>query len=165
MCWLVHNEKIMKKGILKVPADVISSMEEACKTPPGLSNVGRDETLFDEEYKFDDGMRMVIQVVASTDPDTESCWVQGVLIDEEGWEHGCTDVGESFAGEYCVGDYCVNVEPATFVIRNIKNKLYWSNDWGWGSLEGCETFDTKALNLPVDGEWVEQDSATEVEDN
>jgi uncharacterized protein YbaR (Trm112 family) len=101
----------MTNGILRVASDVIESMELACKIPPGLSNVGRDETLFDEEYKFEDGMRMVIQVVASNDPDTESCWTQGVLLDEEGWEHGCTEVGESFKGEYFIGDYCVIVEP------------------------------------------------------
>lgn len=153
-----------KKGVLKIPADVIDSMNEACKNPPGLSNVGRDEVMFDEEYQFDDGMRMAIQVVTSTDPDTESCWAQGVLLNSDGWEQGCTEVCESFDNDYRVGDYCVAVEPATFVVRNTTNGLYWSNDWGWGSLEGCETFDTKALNLPVDGEWVEQDSAKEVED-
>ena len=36
--------------------------------------------------------------------------------------------------------------------------LYWSNHWGWGSLEGCEEYtDSEKLNnrLPIDAEWVD----------
>jgi hypothetical protein len=53
---------------------------------------------------------MAIQVIASETPDEEECWTQGVLFNPAGLELGCTDVGESFLGEYQVDNYVVNVE-------------------------------------------------------
>lgn len=44
-----------------------------------------------------------------------------------------------------------------WIIRNKLTGLYWSNDWGWGSLEGCDQFQlgmTQEWNLPLDGEWI-----------
>ena len=35
---------------------------------------------------------------------------RGVLFNPAGFELGCTDVGESFLGEYQVDNYIVNVE-------------------------------------------------------
>mgnify|MGYP001084345401 CR=1 FL=1 len=45
------------------------------------------------------------------------------------------------------------------VIRNKETGLYWSNDWGWGSLRGCAEFadeETEGLNLPMQGEWIDK---------
>jgi hypothetical protein len=46
-----------------------------------------------------------------------------------------------------------------YVIRNINNKnLFWSNDWGWGSYEGCVIFnehERRTLNLVDEGYWIE----------
>lgn len=73
----------------------------------------KDAVIFDEEVTFQNGIRMAIQVCNSNDPN-ESAWTQGVLFSPEGHELGCTDVGESFLGEYCIpyenDDYIVIVE-------------------------------------------------------
>lgn len=45
-----------------------------------------------------------------------------------------------------------------FVIKNKKTGEFWSNDWGWGTIEGCEMFsDDSGFDLPTDGEWVDVD--------
>ena len=47
-----------------------------------------------------------------------------------------------------------------FVIRNKKTGEYWSNDWGWGSSDGCDIFDDKKhFQMPIDGEWVSVEAA------
>ena len=43
------------------------------------------------------------------------------------------------------------------LIKNIKNGLWWSNDWGWGSKKGATVFtkeESNYLNLPIDGVWI-----------
>lgn len=87
---------------LKVPAETAHELERICKEPD--SGVKGDGVEFDQEVVFENGMRMAIQVCASGNPTEESCWTQGVLFDQHGNERGCTDVGESFLGEYCVPD-------------------------------------------------------------
>lgn len=96
---MLVNEKIGKQ------------LEAFCLTPP--CDCGRGEVLFDQEMVFSNGIRMAIQVIASEEPNEESCWTQGVLFDQIGNELGCTNVGETFLGEYCIPfekvDYVVNV--------------------------------------------------------
>jgi hypothetical protein len=41
-----------------------------------------------------------------------------------------------------------------WLIYNPINKLYWSNDWGWGDRAGADRYDTKDGTLPIDGKWV-----------
>jgi hypothetical protein len=95
---------------LQVKANIGNQLEQACRTP--LDGCGRDETLFDQEVVFDNGNRMAVQVIASGNL-AESAWTQGVVFAADGEELGCTDVGESFGGEYHVpvdGDeYVCNV--------------------------------------------------------
>jgi hypothetical protein len=79
------------------------TFEKYCREP-SAADCGRGEIIFDSEVEFDNGYCMVIQVIASESPEDESCWTQGVLFDENGCELGCTDVGETFLGEYCVSD-------------------------------------------------------------
>ena len=86
---------------LKVKARIYNELERACRVP--LNDCARDEILFDEEVVFDNGNRMAVQVIASGN-DVESAWTQGVVFDPVGNELGCTDVGESFGGEYYVVD-------------------------------------------------------------
>lgn len=78
------------------------------------SDLEKDSAIFDEEVVFENGNRMSIQVISTTQPAKEPCWVQGVLLSPEGHELGSTDVGESFLGEYCVSsdgdDYKVIVK-------------------------------------------------------
>lgn len=85
---------------MTVPNDTIDRLETLCSGP--AVGCGRDETVFDMTVGFDDGCRMAIQVVAPSDVESESCWTQGVLFDPDGHEIGCTDVGDTFAGEYRV---------------------------------------------------------------
>lgn len=84
---------------LTLPADTIDRLEELCRGP--ATDCRRDECVFDREVEFDDGRRMAIQVIASSEP-AEGCWTQGVLFDADGAELGCTDVCDAFAGEYVV---------------------------------------------------------------
>lgn len=86
---------------LGVDGHTAAMMERECHTLAigALSKSGT--VLFDREAVFADGHRMAIQVVSSPD---EPAWTQGVLFDANGAELGCTDVGESFLGEYSVLD-------------------------------------------------------------
>lgn len=95
------------KAILQVRSTVANKLELLCRKPD--SDCGKGEVLFDREVKFPNGFRMAIQVIASESPATESAWTQGVLFDQKGNEIGCTDVGESFLGEYTVEDYTTEV--------------------------------------------------------
>lgn len=78
-------------------------------------DVAKDGIEFDREVEFDNGVRMAVQVCGPGDPAAEPCWTQGVLFDPDGSELGCTDVGESFLGEYTIdwnGDtYTTIVKP------------------------------------------------------
>jgi hypothetical protein len=96
------------KETLKVGEYLGTELERFCVEPP--MDCGRGEVLFDEDVRFSDGHYMAIQVIASETPDEEECWTQGVLFNPDGYELGCTDVGESFLGEYQVDNYVVNVE-------------------------------------------------------
>lgn len=96
---------------MRVQRYIGESMERLCSQI--CSDAKKDGVEFDEEVTFDNGNRMAIQVCGPGDPQSESCWTQGVVFDADGNELGCTDCGESFEGEYCVqvGDdeYVVNV--------------------------------------------------------
>lgn len=84
----------------------------------------KDSCIFDRVVHFPDGIHMAIQVVSPLRPQEESCWTQGVLFlehpvgrsDKVWHEVGCTDVGDSFDGEYTVeyggNEYTVVVSPA-----------------------------------------------------
>ena len=44
-----------------------------------------------------------------------------------------------------------------YIIQNIKNDLYWSNDIGWVSRPDATLFKDEAVkfcDLPIDGKWV-----------
>ncbi len=89
------------QGTLLVDVEEAEELEKFCQSPPGVDNCyGKGRPLFDEEYTFPNGMRVAIQVVPSENPNEESCWTQGVLFSPEGVELSCTDVGESFLGDY-----------------------------------------------------------------
>ena len=108
---------MIKNKTLFVEKWEADQMEQFCKKPPlPKHNVPKDSAIFDEEVVFDNGHRVAIQVVTTTEPDKESCWTQGVLFDKAGNELCCTEVGESFLDEYYLFDnytgdvYIVNVE-------------------------------------------------------
>lgn len=111
----VEGNPLSFHGVLKVAKDRAEDLERWCNEPPGRDNCGRkDEPLYDEEFTFADGIRMAVQVCPSTNPDEEECWTQGVLFTPDGVELGCTDVGESFVGDYEIEHngrwYCVEVQ-------------------------------------------------------
>jgi len=87
---------------MEVEKEKGQELEKFCHVPP--KDCGRGEAIFDQEFVFENGMRMAIQVIASENPDTEECWTQGVLFNKIGIEVGCTDVGETFLGEYQIKD-------------------------------------------------------------
>lgn len=88
--------------VLLVDGVVAVEMERIVQNPD--SSVKGDSVEFDEEVVFENGTRMAIQVCASGNPCEEPCWTQGVLFAPNGTELGCTDVGESFLGEYNIAD-------------------------------------------------------------
>jgi len=89
--------KVLKKTLV-VENEVFKDMQNLCISPSDC--VGKDQVVFDQGVEFEDGYKMVIQVVASLSPTTEPCWTQGVLYDDNWCEVDCTQVGESFEGEY-----------------------------------------------------------------
>jgi hypothetical protein len=100
------------KGIIKINSEKLEQLEKLCVEPD--SSVERDSTVFDEKYHFPNDKRMAVQICSTNSPSEYPCWTQGVLFSKNGHELGCTDVGESFAGEYIVFDekdeYQVTVE-------------------------------------------------------
>jgi len=99
------------KKTLTVPTEEAQQLERFCEEPPG--DCGRGEVLFDKTVVFPNKNQVDVQVIASEEPETESCWTQAVLFDSEGNELACTDVGESFLGEFYVyyddDEYVVDV--------------------------------------------------------
>jgi hypothetical protein len=96
---------------MQVKASYGNLIEQACRVP--LADCARDEILFDLEVVFVNDNRMAVQVIASGNAE-ETAWTQGVVFSDVGEELGCTDVGESFAGEYHVAaadgnEYVCNV--------------------------------------------------------
>lgn len=85
-------------------------LERLCREAD--SSAKKDAPEFDEEVTFPDGRRVAIQVVGPLDPAREPCWTQGVLFGKDGTELDCTDVGDSFEGEYYLshGDTAYLVE-------------------------------------------------------
>lgn len=83
---------------MEVSAEMATKMQECCNV--GLPDCGRAELLFDQEHVFPDYRRMAIQVWSGEGD--EPGWTQGVLYGPEGTELGCTEVGESFLGDYTV---------------------------------------------------------------
>lgn len=85
---------------LEVAEATVDAMEELCR---GDSGEGRDIE-FDQSVDFGNGYIMDIQVCQGDD----GYWTQGVLYHKSDIggdfyiEVACTDVGESFEGEYCV---------------------------------------------------------------
>lgn len=85
---------------IALTADTLDKYEALCRGP--ATGCGRDECIYDESVPIGDGLTMAIQVIAPSDPDEAGCWTQGVLFDGDGAELGCTEPGDTFAGEYCV---------------------------------------------------------------
>jgi hypothetical protein len=102
-----------KRITVLVEAQMARFLEEACQKPP--ADCGRDETLFDHEVRVGDGVRAVLQVVAPNSPE-ETAWAQCVLFDDDGYEIGVSEVGDSLLGEWTMeahGDtYVINVVSA-----------------------------------------------------
>ncbi len=86
-------------GVILVEKNMAKEMECLCRNLN--QDVKSDGTEFDKEYVFENGMRMSIQVCPAKNA---TCWTQGVLFTPDGYEVGCTDVGETFLGEYIVFD-------------------------------------------------------------
>lgn len=82
---------------LEVSGPIVDTMEMLCNTP----NAEGADIEFDESVDFGNGYIMDIQVCHGD----EGYWTQGVLYrksDDVYIEVACTDVGDSFAGEYHV---------------------------------------------------------------
>lgn len=90
---------------LTISKAVADTLEEALNK--GLSDCSRGETLFDQEVLFEDGTRMVIQVIAGDD---EPAWSQAVLLDPEGFEIKSTDVLWYLIGKFQIDDYTTIVK-------------------------------------------------------
>ncbi len=83
---------------LTIDAEKAARLQSLIDGP--ATDCGRDECIFDSEVVFSDGRRMAIQAVTTLD--ASGGWTQGVLFSPEGGELGCTEPGDSLAGEYRV---------------------------------------------------------------
>lgn len=99
---------------IPLPADEIARVDRLCLGP--ATGCARDECFHEREVKFSDGKVMLLQAVASSEPETGG-WTQGVLFErgDDGLMHevGVTEPGEIFTGLYIVEhngtEYAVNV--------------------------------------------------------
>jgi hypothetical protein len=101
-----------------VPKEKLAAVEKLCGDGPA-TDCGSDEVIFEAGVFFPDGMHALVQAIAPLDPSSGGCWTQAVLFEKRGdlyHEVGCTDVGESLAGEYTIehggNEYTVVVESA-----------------------------------------------------
>jgi hypothetical protein len=67
--WIETNVRAVLRAI-----EVGYFFPGTCRGP--ATDCRRDECVFDREVEFDDGRRMAIQVIASSEP-AEGCWTQG----------------------------------------------------------------------------------------
>lgn len=91
------------------------AIERWCRVPP--TDCHKGEVIFDEEVKFEDGMRLAVQAVCSLEASDEPLWTQAVLFTSEGNEVGFTPAMDSFWGVFEVDSYRVNVCPRKEVIN------------------------------------------------
>ena len=112
---------------LVVPDFRARDLERMCQEADSSTKKGEVE--FDEEVVFIDGSRVAIQVIGCGEDDP--AWTQAVLFSPEGEELGCSEVGESFLGEYTVQyqdtKYTV-VVAATSEVREGGVWPNWYND-------------------------------------
>ena len=67
-----------------------------------------DEAIFDQGLVISPGagFSMMVQVITPNDPESEPCWSQAVLFDQDGRELACTEPSESLKGEWVIGYDC-----------------------------------------------------------
>lgn len=104
------------KLTIEIPKRELDLVDQLCRGP--ATDCRRDEVFFEKEAVFQDGMVMLVQAIASSEP-REGGWTQGVLFEPGGGllhEVGCTQVGEAFSGEYSVDyegtEYSVTVKQS-----------------------------------------------------
>ena len=97
--------------VMTVDDSTAKEIDRLCHEPEKepLTHKG-GSVIFDKEVHFLDKHFMVIQVIASNNPNEEPAWTQGILFNEQGREAGMTEPGEELLDEYKVGNYCVKVE-------------------------------------------------------
>jgi len=121
----IHNilSSVKDKSILSysqtlfVDETAADELKKICNEPS--DDVGKCETVWDQEVQFDNGYRMAIQVCADAEPLEHPCWTQGVLYDPDGNERNCTEAGDSILGEFVL--YCDGIEYTTYVIKRRKD--------------------------------------------
>ncbi len=93
---------------IEVEASLFDKLEVLIAAEQPVEGMGENDMVFLQSATFSNSIEMDIKIVNSM----ESPWTEGVLL-EHGCEVGCTDVGESLAGEYIVEfegtEYCTIV--------------------------------------------------------
>jgi len=88
---------------LEIEQAQLDAMNDLCDEN-GSIRYPYNETIYDEEVVFENGMRVAIQVIPSESDITEDApppaWTQGVLFTPEGYEVSCTEVGDKVSGFY-----------------------------------------------------------------
>lgn len=90
----------MEKHQQTVLVDDAQRYEDWCVLGPSEGKEGKVEAEFGAS--FENGYSVAIQVVSGRLG--EPCWTQGVLFDSHGCEIGCTEVSDTFLGEYVLYD-------------------------------------------------------------
>jgi hypothetical protein len=69
-------------------------------------------------------------------------------------------VGDVMLESHCHGDpQNKAVDCKDWVLRNRNTGLYWSNEWGWGSLEGCQHYENTGGIIDLESEYIPFDKA------
>ena len=90
-------------GKLEIDQAQLDALNDLCDEL-GSIRYPYNETIYDEEVVFDNGMRVAIQVIASESDICENvqppAWTQGVLFTPDGYEVSFTEVGDKVDGLY-----------------------------------------------------------------
>jgi hypothetical protein len=116
------------KSLVVTNVTLFDRLEAELRAGKQVADAGRTEILFQHTVQFSGDIQMDIKVVNSED----GPWTEGVLFDLGG-EIGCTEVGDSLAGEYIVPAY--DKEFSVIVRRLVPTKL----EWAASRCEWCKT--------------------------
>lgn len=97
-------------GILVLDRDKADEIQSYYQDPKTQTEPGA--TLLDREHVFPNGVRMLVQVIAATDPEENEPWSQGVLLSPDGEELSMT---EGYEGSV-IGDYSVPFGGDEYVV-------------------------------------------------
>jgi hypothetical protein len=103
------NYATMTRSISLTQEEVETFSNALLNVVPEFSNMREGSNILDREVTFNDGRRMVLQVISSKD---EPCWSQVVLFEDNGEEIACSEVSDTLINQWELDSYILNVNAA-----------------------------------------------------